>query len=70
MEKLELYSYQSGYWTKYNDSIDASVSNNFAAATFRFAHSLIPVGICQNMCTFLPIENFFSLLSLILRQAF
>ncbi|KAK7580575.1 hypothetical protein V9T40_001204 [Parthenolecanium corni] len=41
-EKLELYSQKSGYWTKYKDNVDATINNNFATATFRFAHTLIP----------------------------
>lgn len=43
MTKLELYSQTSGYWNKYNSSIDATIANNFASSSFRFAHTLIPV---------------------------
>ncbi|XP_065209382.1 uncharacterized protein LOC135837881 [Planococcus citri] len=42
MTKLELYSSTTGHWEKYNSSIDATIANNFAASSFRFAHTLIP----------------------------
>ncbi|KAG5866644.1 hypothetical protein JTB14_025149 [Gonioctena quinquepunctata] len=42
MEKYDLYPMRKGYSKKYNDSIDPSIANAFAAATFRFAHSIIP----------------------------
>lgn len=33
------------YWSndKYDENVDASAANNFAAAAFRFAHTLLPV---------------------------
>lgn len=42
MTKLELSSETIGYWSRYNSSIDATIANNFASASFRFAHTLIP----------------------------
>lgn len=42
MQKFHLNPKKNSYFTKYNDSIDPSVANNFATAAFRFAHSIIP----------------------------
>ncbi|XP_026811700.1 chorion peroxidase isoform X4 [Rhopalosiphum maidis] len=42
MKRLDLYSQQTGYWNGYNSSMDPTISNNFATAAFRFAHTLIP----------------------------
>jgi peroxidase len=42
MEQFDLCPRDSGYFMKYNDSIDPSIANNFATAAFRFAHSIIP----------------------------
>ncbi|XP_066158547.1 peroxidase isoform X2 [Euwallacea fornicatus] len=38
----EMLPYSNGYFHKYNESLDASIANEFAAAAFRFAHTLIP----------------------------
>ncbi|KAL3290143.1 hypothetical protein HHI36_023507 [Cryptolaemus montrouzieri] len=42
MTKMNLYPKKQGYFHKYNDSVDATIANHFAAAAFRFAHTLIP----------------------------
>ncbi|VEN35325.1 unnamed protein product [Callosobruchus maculatus] len=42
MKKLDLSPLKSGYWKKYNSSVVPNIANNFAAASFRFAHSIIP----------------------------
>ncbi|KAJ3640254.1 hypothetical protein Zmor_003563 [Zophobas morio] len=42
MTKFDLSPRTSGYFVKYNDSVDSSIANNFATAAFRFAHSIIP----------------------------
>lgn len=42
MEIHELSPKRNGYFDKYNDSLDATISNAFAASAFRFAHTLIP----------------------------
>nr|ASK06160.1 haem peroxidase [Nilaparvata lugens] len=42
LDKLDLLPEESGYNAKYDDKVDASVSNSFAAASFRFAHTLLP----------------------------
>lgn len=41
--RLKLDSRKEGYDFSYNSSVDASITNVFAAAAFRFAHTLIPV---------------------------
>ncbi|XP_066248705.1 peroxidase [Euwallacea similis] len=38
----DLLPYSNDYFRKYNESLDASIANEFAAAAFRFAHTLIP----------------------------
>lgn len=43
MDQLELSPKSEGYYDNYNASVDASIANNFATASFRFAHSLLPV---------------------------
>ncbi|XP_075215946.1 uncharacterized protein LOC142321606 [Lycorma delicatula] len=42
MEKLELNSEKDGYFKGYDPNINPTVSNNFATAAFRFAHTLLP----------------------------
>ncbi|XP_019871492.2 chorion peroxidase isoform X2 [Aethina tumida] len=42
MQKFELSPKDNGYFKKYNESMDPSIANSFAAAAFRFAHSIIP----------------------------
>nr|CAH7737940.1 unnamed protein product [Callosobruchus chinensis] len=42
MKKLDLSPLKTGYWKKYNSSVVPNIANNFAAASFRFAHSIIP----------------------------
>lgn len=43
MTHLDLNPQPSGYFHGYNESVDASVANSFAAAAFRFGHTLLPV---------------------------
>ncbi|KAF2884373.1 hypothetical protein ILUMI_21822 [Ignelater luminosus] len=42
LKKTDLYPRKTGFYTKYNNSIDSSVANSFATAAFRFGHTLIP----------------------------
>ncbi|CAH1985444.1 unnamed protein product [Acanthoscelides obtectus] len=42
MRKLDLQPLRKGYWQKYNSSLSPNIANNFASASFRFAHSIIP----------------------------
>nr|XP_023023971.1 chorion peroxidase [Leptinotarsa decemlineata] len=42
MKKFDLYPMKKGYFKNYSEEIDPSIANNFAAANFRFAHSIIP----------------------------
>lgn len=42
MTELDLWPQKTGHFHKYNDTIDASIANHFAAAAFRFAHTIIP----------------------------
>lgn len=50
MTELKLFSSTNGYWSEYNSSIDATISNNFATSSFRFAHTLIPVKTNKSDC--------------------
>ncbi|XP_021930754.1 peroxidase-like isoform X2 [Zootermopsis nevadensis] len=42
MSRLDLHPQPSGYFHGYNKSVDASIANSFAAAAFRFGHTLLP----------------------------
>ncbi|CAH1153426.1 unnamed protein product [Phaedon cochleariae] len=42
MQKFDLNPLKKGYSKTYNASLDPTIANNFAAASFRFAHSIIP----------------------------
>ncbi|KAJ8951456.1 hypothetical protein NQ318_006888 [Aromia moschata] len=42
MNKFNMSPQKAGHFTKYNDSINPNIANNFATAAFRFAHSIIP----------------------------
>lgn len=42
LKKHHLQPKSQGYSTKYNQTVDSTIANEFAAAAFRFAHTLIP----------------------------
>ena len=42
MDKFHLWPLSKGFSDVYLDTIDPRVTNEFAAAAFRFGHSLIP----------------------------
>ncbi|KAK9890312.1 hypothetical protein WA026_010414 [Henosepilachna vigintioctopunctata] len=42
MKSFNLYPQKTGNFQSYNDSVDATIANNFATAAFRFAHTIIP----------------------------
>jgi hypothetical protein len=43
MSRLDLNPQASGYFHGYSSVVDASIANSFAAAAFRFGHTLLPV---------------------------
>lgn len=42
LKKADLNLKKKGFYVRYNNSIDPSIANSFATATFRFGHTLIP----------------------------
>ena len=45
MQKFGLYPLSSGYSEDYSGSFDPRITNPFAAAAFRFGHTLIPENV-------------------------
>ncbi|KAJ8986217.1 hypothetical protein NQ317_009923 [Molorchus minor] len=42
MKRFNLVPQKTGYFLKYNETVNPNIANNFATAAFRFAHSIIP----------------------------
>ena len=45
MQKFGLYTLSSGYSDDYSGDFDPRITNPFAAAAFRFGHTLIPENV-------------------------
>jgi peroxidase len=45
MEKFGLLLQKEGYWDGYDSNVNPNVIDAFAAAAFRFGHSLLPTAV-------------------------